>query len=104
MGEFNALARVGFADMFRDVPVDVLPSGGDVLEQLGKTVADVVVIDLDLEDVDDLAHRIATSYPAVHVVACSTRHPTMRVYPAFHRGEWYDTELDAEHFTAAIKA
>jgi DNA-binding NarL/FixJ family response regulator len=104
MGDFGALARAGLADILRGEPVDVLSPDGNVLEQLRATLADVVVLDLDLEQSDELAHRIATDYPAVKVVACSTRHPTMRIYPAFHGGECYDDDLDAEHFTAAVKA
>lgn len=105
MGDFGALARAGFEDLLSKQPVELLAADeGDLLNGLLATSPDVVVLDLDLEHSDELAYQIATDYPAVRVIACSTRHPTIRVYPAFHRGECYERELDADQFTAAIMA
>jgi DNA-binding NarL/FixJ family response regulator len=105
MGDFRALARVGLEELLREQAVELLATAEtDLLERLMATLPDVVVLDLDAEHSDELAHRIATDYPAVRLIACSIHHPTMRVYPAFHAGEWYECELDIKHFTAAIKA
>jgi DNA-binding NarL/FixJ family response regulator len=105
MGDFGALVRAGFEDMLRERDVELIAAeDADLVERLVTTLPDVVILDLDVDNSDELVQRITTEFPALKVVACSSRHPTMRVYPPFHHGESYDSPLDPDVLTAALKA
>jgi len=104
MGEFGALVRAGFEDMLREEHVELIAADRDLVERLVTTLPDVVVLDLDVEHSDELVQQITTNFPALKIVACSTRHPTMRVFPPFHHGEFYDSPLEGSLLTAALSA
>jgi hypothetical protein len=40
----------------------------------------------------------------VKVVACSSSHPMMRVFPPLHYGEFYESDLDPALLTSAVQA
>ena len=40
----------------------------------------------------------------VKVVACSSLHPMMRVFPPLHYGEFYESDLDPALLTSAVQA
>jgi DNA-binding NarL/FixJ family response regulator len=105
MGDFGAIVRLGLWDILED--------GGDlvteetatsqVLDRLVATVPDVVVLDLDTAGVEQLARRIAVEFPAVKVIACSSVHPSMKIFPPFHHGESYVESLDPTRLVEAIR-
>ena len=47
-----------------------------------------------------IVHR----FPRVKVVACSSSHPMMRIFPPLHYGEFYETDLDPALLTSAVQA
>ena len=65
---------------------------------------DVVVLDLDKPDTPGIVGRITANFPAVRVVACSSEHPRMQVYPARHYGEYYSRNLEPEELAAAVQS
>ena len=96
IGDFGAIARLGLREFldeegFEVVAEEQLP--GAILERLTEFRPDVVVIDLDTAGGAEVASRIASNFPAVKVIACSSEEPRMRVYPPFHHGESYLSEL-----------
>jgi hypothetical protein len=78
--------------------------GSDVLARLLEALPDVVVLDLDKRTTGDLVHVIVHRFPAVKVVACSSHHPMMRVFPPLHYGEFYESDLDPALLASAMQA
>jgi len=104
MGDLGAMVQAGLEAILADQQVDVVRAGGrDLLASVVEAVPDVVVLDLDREASGMLAHRLCTRYPALTVVACSSEHPTMRVFPPFHHGESYTSRLDEELLRELIR-
>lgn len=102
-GDFGGVLRAGFDEVLRGELVEVLrPDGEDLVTRLLDVMPDVVVLDLDGPGVPDLVQRLVRDFPALTVVACSARRPLMRVYPPFHHGESYDSELEPEAFTTTV--
>lgn len=104
-GDFGAVLRVGFEDVLRDQEVEVLGTDGkELLDRIVDALPDVVVLDLDRPGTAALVDLLVREFPAVRVVVCSTRLPLMRVYPPFHLGESYETELEPQAFTTVVQA
>lgn len=103
MGDFDALYRLGLRDILDTGSVELIeaPASG-VLEQLVEARPDVVVLDDDKDDTNDLVAKIVHHFPAIRVIACSSEHPTMRVFPSFHRGEFYTRPLDSTVFALEV--
>jgi DNA-binding NarL/FixJ family response regulator len=96
IGDFGAIARLGLREFldeqgFEVVAEDRVPA--EIMERLTEFRPDVVVLDLDTDGEIEVASLIASNYPAVKVIACSSEEPTMRVFPPFHHGESYVAEL-----------
>lgn len=105
MGDFGAIVRLGFREIFDGQEVGLVTRQTptrELVDRLVEEPPDVVMLDLDAEGTDLLAMRIASDYPAVKVIACSSAQPTMRIFPPFHHGESYVTELDAARLVAAV--
>ena len=83
IGDFGAIARLGLREFLDE----------EGFEVVAEFRPDVVVLDLDTDGEDDVAGQIATNFPAVKVIACSSEEPRMRIYPPFHHGESYLSEL-----------
>jgi DNA-binding NarL/FixJ family response regulator len=97
VGPFGALVRAGLDDLLRHPRLQVVHAGAEELHaRLVAELPDVVLLDLDAPGTCETAHRLATDYPALTVVACSSVDPTMRIYPRFHHGESYTRHLGAE--------
>jgi CheY-like chemotaxis protein len=106
VGEFGEVFRRGLRDVFAggaELVAEETPAE-NVLALLLRTQPDVVVLDLDRDGVEDLVSRIATQYPAVKVIACSSTRPSMRVFPPFHHGQSYEDRLDPAILSAAIRS
>jgi len=103
-GDFGGVVRAGFDEFLRGERVEVLQADGrDLVSRLLDALPDVVVLDLDGADTPELVQRLVREFPALTVVACSTRRPLMRVYPRFHHGESYEIELEAATLRTALR-
>ena len=104
MGDFSALHRLGLQDILRVDGIELMDAGADVLAYLLEALPDVIVLDLDKRATGELVHEIVHRFPAVKVVACSASHPTLRIFPPLHYGEFYETDLDPALLTSAVQA
>jgi CheY-like chemotaxis protein len=105
VGDFDALHRLGLQDILRTEGIEVMDErGGDVLSRVLEALPDVIVLDLDQHATLELVDQIVYRFPAVKVVACSSRHPMMRVFPPLHYGEFYESDLDAALLCSAVQA
>ena len=106
MGDFEALHRLGLEDILRVDGIELVDagSGAGVLDRLLEALPDVIVLDLDKNETGDIVHVIVHRFPRVKVVACSSRHPMMRIFPPLHYGEFYETDLDPALLTSAVQA
>ena len=99
IGEFGAIFRAGLADLLAEAGCDVVPDerdGRGILERVVVSEPSVVVIDLDGPRALDMARSLATRFPRLTVIACSSLEPEMRVYPPFHAGESYVSPLSPD--------
>jgi DNA-binding NarL/FixJ family response regulator len=106
VSHFGAIARLGLRTFLEEEGFEVVePEYGStqLLSRLGIERPDVVVLDLDSAGTEGLARCIAERYPAITVVACSSEHPTMRVYPPFQNGESYESDLSSALLAEAVK-
>lgn len=104
MGSFGALVRAGFDDILSGQDIEILCTrDSDLLAEVDENLPDVVVIDLEREGAVELAEHIVSEHPSLKVVACSSLHPTMRVFPPFRRGESYVSELRPDLFTDIVR-
>jgi len=105
MGDFDALHRLGLEDILRVDGIELIGAAGvDVLDRLLEALPDVIVLDLDKRATLDQVQVIVHRFPAVKVVACSSSHPMMRIFPPLHYGEFYETDLDPALLTSAVQA
>jgi DNA-binding NarL/FixJ family response regulator len=106
LGDFGVIANLGLIDLLAELGFDVVieeTEPDEFLERVGQLRPDVVVLNLDAEENSRLATRIATVYTEVKVVACSTDEPRMRVFPRYHRGESYESDLSPDLLGDAIR-
>jgi CheY-like chemotaxis protein len=105
MGDFGAILRLGLWEILegtgRDLVTEVSATA-ELMERLVATVPDVVVLDMDTEGIEELAARIAQDYPAVKIIACSSVAPVMRIFPPFHHGESYLSDLSPDLLVEAV--
>lgn len=104
VGDFDALYRLGFSDILASKAVEMIgPTADGVLDTLVAARPDVVVLDQEKDDTEDLVRRIVHDFPAIRVITCSSGHPTMRIFPAFHRGESYSRPLEPALFGLEVE-
>jgi AmiR/NasT family two-component response regulator len=99
IGEFGAIFRAGLADLLTEAGCDVIAdeyAPGGIVERLADAQPDVVLIDLDNPGTDEVSRSLSTTFPAVTVIACSSAALQMRVYPRFHGGESYLSQLSPD--------
>jgi AmiR/NasT family two-component response regulator len=99
IGEFGAIFRAGLADLLSEAGCDVIPddlASGGILERLVDSQPDVVLLDLDDPGAEEVSRSLSTIFPAVTVIACSSAALQMRVYPPFHGGESYLSQLSPD--------
>ena len=104
IGEFGAIFRAGLADLLTEAGCDVLPedqAASGILEQLVESEPDVVLLDLDNPGAEEVSRSLSTIFPAVTVIACSSAALQMRVYPPFHGGESYLSQLSPDRLVQA---
>lgn len=104
LGDFGAIVRLGLREVLEegqllvaeDAPAD------EILDRLVGTLPDAVVLDLDVARTPELARRISDRFPALTIIACSSKRPEMRVFPPFHHGESYVSELSSRTLVEAV--
>ena len=104
IGEFGAIFRAGLADLLAEAGCDILPAAdasGGILEQLMDSQPDVVLLDLDSPGTEEVSRALSSIFPAVTVIACSSAALQMRVYPPFHGGESYLSQLSPDRLVQA---
>ena len=107
IGDFGAIARLGLREFLDEQGFEVVAEDTEaerIIDRLTEFRPDVVVVDLDNDDGTDLASRISSDFPAVKVIACSSEEPTMRVYPPFHWGESYLSELTPSLLAETVRS
>lgn len=104
IGDFGAIVRLGLREVLTDRQMLVAEEtpANMILERMVGTLPDAVVLDLDVDGTTGLANTITERFPAVTVIACSSKTPKMRVFPPFHRGESYLAELTSASFINAL--
>lgn len=104
LGDFGAVARLGLQRALKIEGLQLVESSADDLrERVAAVLPDVVVIDLDQPNSTELAMDVVRAFPAITLIACSSAEPTMRVFPPFHGGESYETELTVKDLAAAVR-
>ena len=117
IGDFGAVARLGLLDILAAEGIEVVgraesrsgsarPAGLAEPERIVHVVSevrpDVVVLDLDDDSALEVALQITSEFPAIRVVACSSEEPVMQVFPPFHHGESYLSQLTRAHLAQAL--
>ena len=119
IGDFGAVARLGLLDILAEEGLEVVgraaaperpgpagkrdvPGPEGTVGLVNKVRPDVVVLDLDDESALDVAVQITSEFPAIKVVACSSEEPVMQVFPPFHHGESYLSQLTRAHLAQAL--
>lgn len=105
IGDVGAIVRLGLRQLLADEGNNVVleSSGAEaVLDMVVEALPDFVLVDLDEDGHADLASQLAVGFPSLTVIACSTLEPTMRIFPPFHYGEFYESALDAAHLAAVL--
>ena len=110
IGDFGAVARMGLLDILADEGLEVVgdaysredPGAGEIVPLVNEVRPDVVVLDLDDESALEVAVQITSEFPAIKVVACSSEEPVMQVFPPFHHGESYLSQLTRAHLAQAL--
>lgn len=104
LGDFGAIVRLGLREVLEEGQLLVAEEApaDEILDRLVVTLPDAVVLDLDIAHTPELAQRITHRFPALTVIACSSKHPEMRVFPPFHHGESYVSELSSQSLVEAV--
>ncbi|MBW3605395.1 MAG: hypothetical protein KY460_10900 [Actinobacteria bacterium] len=104
LGDFGAIVRLGLREVLEDGQLLVAEDApaDEILERLVGTLPDAVVLDLDVAHTPQLARRISERFPAVTIIACSSKRPEMQIFPPFHHGESYVTELTSVSLLEAV--
>jgi DNA-binding NarL/FixJ family response regulator len=108
IGDFGSIVDIALRELLAAHNIEVVGDEyllvANVIERVTQARPDVVILDLDAADTPALAARITTTFPAVKVITCSSDDPVMRIFPPFHHGESYESELSLATFAAALKS
>jgi DNA-binding NarL/FixJ family response regulator len=108
MGDFGPVAGLGLRDILAGEGLDVVgharsaPVCAGIVPLLSEVRPDVVVLDLDDQSSLEVAIQITSEFPAIKVVACSSEEPVMQVFPPFHHGESYLSQLTRAELAQAL--
>lgn len=106
IGDFGMIARMGLRDLLADAGLEVVAESEateEIVARVNDVRPDVVVLDLDDEATPAVAGLIASEFPAIKVVACSSHEPVMQVFPPFHHGESYVSPMSRTVLVKALK-
>jgi DNA-binding NarL/FixJ family response regulator len=107
IGDFGGIANLGLEKSLGEAGFDVVAeriTNETMIRRISDVRPDVVLIDLDSGGGLEAAGEIASHFPAMKVIACSSDQPTMRVFPPFHNGESYFADLDLKLLADEIKS
>ena len=94
VGDFDAMIAVGITDVLAASRADVVHAPtATMLDYLHGCLPTLVVLDSSGPGADEVVRRIVIELPSVQVVTCSAGSQTLRVYPSFHGGEWFECPL-----------
>jgi DNA-binding NarL/FixJ family response regulator len=105
IGHFGSVARLGLGELLGTQALEVVAEAqtpARILASVSDVRPDVVLLNLDDEHASAVAHHITTQFPAIKVIACSCQEPVMFVFPPFHHGESYASELNASLLAMAL--
>jgi len=107
IGDFGAVARLGLLDLLAEEGLEAVGHAESrkrpgIIPLVNEVRPDVVVLDLDDEAALEVAVQITSEFPAIKVVACSSEEPVMQVFPPFHHGESYLSQLTRAHLAQAL--
>jgi DNA-binding NarL/FixJ family response regulator len=97
IGDFGGIANLGLEESLAEAGFDVVAeriTNQNMIRRITEVRPDVVLIDLDSGGGLEAADEIASHFPTMKVIACSSHQPTMQVFPPFHNGESYFVDLD----------
>lgn len=106
IGDFGMIARMGLRELLDEEGLDVVAEaeiGTGIIDCVSEVRPDVVLLDLETEGALDVASRIASEFPAIKVIVCSSEEPVMRVFPSFHHGESYGSRLTRALLARALQ-
>jgi DNA-binding NarL/FixJ family response regulator len=107
IGRFGSVARMGLRELLDGQGIEVVAeaeSVGGIVSCVSDVRPDVVVLDLDDEQALETVEEITSEFPAIKVIACSCEEPVMRVFPPFHHGESYASNLSAASLALAFSS
>jgi AmiR/NasT family two-component response regulator len=106
MGSFGAVAGLGIKKLLGEEGVELVAeerSEQDLVERLRGSRADVVLLDLDRRGVTETARDVASEFPGVTVVACSSDESRMWILRP-HGAEEEERRLTAEELIRVVSS
>ena len=105
IGNVGSIARMGLVSLLSSEDHELV---GDreaegIIDRVYEFRPDIVLLDLDEDETPELAGTIASEFPSIKVIACSFEEPVMQVFPPFHHGESYVSELSQSLLARALK-
>lgn len=106
------MVRLGLVELLTEEHLEAVgfPDAGSadgwasVLHAVSEVRPDVVVLDLDDDEAMETAIHLTAGFPAIKVIACSCEEPVMQVFPPFHHGESYLSDLRRDLLAAALRS
>jgi CheY-like chemotaxis protein len=104
LGDFGAIVRLGLLEVLEEGQLLVAEEtpATQIIDRLVRSLPDAVVLDIDVPGTAELAMRISNRFPSVTIIACSSERPEMRIFPPFHHGESYVSELTSVSLIEAV--
>ena len=105
IGNVGSIARMGLEALLTSEHHELVGGCQDeeVLGLVFEVRPDVVLLDLDQDQTPELAGTIASEFPSIKVIACSFEEPVMQVFPPFHHGESYVSEMSRSLLARVLK-
>ncbi len=105
IGNVGSIARMGLEALLNCEHHELVGDSGseEIIGRVYDVRPDIVLLDLDEDETPELAGTIASEFPSIKVIACSFEEPVMQVFPPFHHGESYVSEMSRSLLARALK-
>ena len=105
IGNVGAIPLMGLRELLTAEHLEVVgeEKSEGIISSVYEVRPDVVLLDLDEDETPELAGTIASEFPSIKVIACSFEEPVMQVFPPFHHGESYVSEMSRTLLAKALK-
>lgn len=105
IGNVGTIPRLGLVELLSSERCELVGDGdGDgIIGRVYEVRPDIVLLDLDEDETPELAGTITSEFPSIKVIACSFEEPVMQVFPPFHHGESYVSELSRALLARALR-